>query len=74
MDLIYTNENREDVGVLFGYSFDLAFGIDENDFECKLSVEKLREASEPDNSTNAVAGFAVVGLAIVGTSFKTATA
>lgn len=33
MDLIYTNSNFEDVGVLSDYSFDLAFGADENDFE-----------------------------------------
>lgn len=36
MDLIYTNANREDVGVMMGYAFDLAFGTDENDFECKI--------------------------------------
>lgn len=36
MDLIYTKASREDVGVLMGYAFDLAFGADENDFECKI--------------------------------------
>ena len=36
MDLIYTNAAKEDVGVLFDYEFDLAFGVDENDFECKV--------------------------------------
>lgn len=34
MDLIFTNKNREDVGVLHNYEFDLAFGTDENNFEC----------------------------------------
>lgn len=72
MDLIYTNENREDIGVLFDYSFDLAFGIDENDFECKLPLRKLQETSTPDNSANAVVGLAVVGLAITGMSLKVA--
>lgn len=38
MDLIYTNEQREDLGVLFDYSFDLAFGSSENDFELKTST------------------------------------
>ena len=38
MDLIYTNKNREDVGVLKDYTFDLAFGTDENDFELTLDV------------------------------------
>lgn len=36
MDLIYTNKNKEDVGVLHDYEFDLAFGADENDFECEI--------------------------------------
>lgn len=36
MDLIYTNANFEDVGVFHDYSFDLAFGTDENDFELKV--------------------------------------
>lgn len=33
MDLIYTNKDWEDEGVLKDYAFDLAFGADENDFE-----------------------------------------
>ena len=37
MDLIYMNSNREDVGVMKDFTFDLAFGKDENDFECKIS-------------------------------------
>lgn len=37
MDLIYMNQGREDVGVLLDYELDLAFGTDENTFECKVS-------------------------------------
>lgn len=33
VDLIYTDENRKDLGVLQEYSFDCAFGSDENSFE-----------------------------------------
>ena len=36
MDLIYMNGNMSDVGVLQDYEFDLAFGADENSFECKI--------------------------------------
>lgn len=36
MDLIYMNADKEDIGVLLDYTFDLAFGHDENDFECKI--------------------------------------
>lgn len=36
MDLIYMNSAKEDVGVLLDYTFDLAYGCDENDFECKI--------------------------------------
>lgn len=36
MDLIYMNADKEDVGVLPDYNFDLAFGLDENDFECRI--------------------------------------
>lgn len=38
MDLIYMNAAKEDLGVLKDYSLDLAFGSDENDFECKIPV------------------------------------
>lgn len=37
MDLIYMTPAKEDVGVLLDYTLDLAFGSDENDFECKIS-------------------------------------
>ena len=40
MDLIYMNSAKEDIGVLFDYQFDLAFGSDENDFQLKLSLNK----------------------------------
>lgn len=39
MDMIYTNAKREDLGVLHDYEMDLAFGADENDFECTVSVD-----------------------------------
>lgn len=38
MDLIYADKNKIDVGVLDNYSFDLAFGSDENDFEVTVST------------------------------------
>ena len=37
MDLIYMNGERKDLGVLKDFSLDLAFGIDENDFECTVA-------------------------------------
>lgn len=40
MDLIYTNVNREDIGILHDYVFDLAYGSDENNFELTVSTEK----------------------------------
>lgn len=40
MDLIYTNANRADVGVLSTYAFDLSFGASENDFEMTLGVNE----------------------------------
>ena len=36
MDLIYTNSKMEDIGVLQDYELDLAFGADENNFECRI--------------------------------------
>lgn len=39
MDLIYTDLQRDDVGVMTDYTFDLAFGSDENDFELTTHVE-----------------------------------
>lgn len=40
MDLIYTDENRIDKGVLSAYAFDLSFGKDENDFEVTLGAKE----------------------------------
>lgn len=39
MDLIFMNANKEDIGVLHDYELDLAFGEDENNFECKMSAK-----------------------------------
>lgn len=39
MDLIYTTQKREDIGVLHDFSLDLAFGSSENDFELTVSRE-----------------------------------
>ena len=36
MDLIYMNAGKEDIGVMKDYTLDLAFGADENDFECQI--------------------------------------
>lgn len=38
MDLIYTDANRVDLGVLLDYELDLAFGADENNFECRIQT------------------------------------
>jgi hypothetical protein len=38
MDLIYMNASKEDVGVLMDYELDLAFGADENNFECRIQA------------------------------------
>ena len=40
MDLIYTDKNRRDVGVLKDYILDLAFGVDENDFELTINLNQ----------------------------------
>lgn len=42
MDLIYADETRKDIGELTGYTLDLAFGEDENDFRCQVSMENHR--------------------------------
>lgn len=38
MDLIYANRNKEDIGVMKNYTFDLAYGADENDFELTTNI------------------------------------
>ncbi len=40
MDLIYTDANRADQGVLKTHAFDLSFGKDENDFELVLGADE----------------------------------
>lgn len=42
MDLIYTNANRIDQGVLPPYSFDLSFGATENDFEVTIGAGEIK--------------------------------
>ena len=41
MDLIYTNANGVDLGVLSAYAFDLSFGASENDFEIIACNEEV---------------------------------
>lgn len=38
MDLVYANRERQDIGVLRSPELDLAFGSEENDFECKIPL------------------------------------
>lgn len=40
MDLIFTNANREDQGVLSAYEFDMSFGATENDYEIILGAKE----------------------------------
>lgn len=40
MELIYADEDRNDIDVLENYILDVAFGRDENDFELILNLEK----------------------------------
>ena len=40
MDLIYTDANRKDQGILTAYAFDLSFGAAENDFEMTLGANE----------------------------------
>ncbi|MGN1299964.1 MAG: hypothetical protein ACI4VC_01265 [Clostridia bacterium] len=39
MDLIYADENKVDIGVLSRFTFDLAFGKDENDFSLEMELD-----------------------------------
>ena len=39
MDLIYTNANGVDQGILVTHSFDLSFGVSENDFEVTVASD-----------------------------------
>lgn len=38
MDLIYATDEKEDVGVMQNFTFDLAFGVDENNFELTVNT------------------------------------
>lgn len=40
MDLIYTDKNRKDIGVLSDYELDEAFGKNENNFSLKISLSE----------------------------------
>lgn len=40
MDLIYANENKEDIGVLKFYKLDMAYGSSENNFELELNLSE----------------------------------
>lgn len=40
MDLIYTNADLEDVGVIIDAITDIALGADENDFECGVALNR----------------------------------
>lgn len=40
MDLIYTDASGKDIGILNDYTFDLAYGRDENSFELEMSLSK----------------------------------
>ena len=46
MDLIYMNSSKEEIGVMMNYELDLAFGEDENDFECRIASNA--HCCEPD--------------------------
>lgn len=40
MDLIYADENGIDLGVILEYTFDMAFGRDENDFSITIDINE----------------------------------
>lgn len=52
MDLIYTNASGVDQGVLEAYDLDMAFGVDENNFEC--TVDSSDHCCEPGSKIYAV--------------------
>ena len=47
MDLIYTNKNKEDMGIIQDFSLDMAYGNDENNFELQkfFSNDELENGS-----------------------------
>ena len=38
MDLIYANASKEDIGILQFYKLDMAYGVDENNFELEINL------------------------------------
>ena len=42
MDLIYTNSERADIGVLSAYAFDLSYGASENNFEMVIGTAEAK--------------------------------
>ena len=42
-DLVYTDRDGIELGVLSAYTLDMAWGIDENDFELKMSLQPVLE-------------------------------
>ena len=38
MDLIYTDSTGKDIGIMEAYTFDMAYGADENNFECTVDA------------------------------------
>lgn len=38
MDMIYATDQKEDIGVMKNFTFDLAFGVDENNFELTVNT------------------------------------
>ena len=47
MDLIYTNKNKEDMGIIQDFSLDMAYGNDENNFE----LQKFFSNDEVENGS-----------------------
>ena len=39
MELIYADKDRNDIGILHDYDFDLAYGVDENNFELTIDLK-----------------------------------
>ena len=39
MDLIYADETKKDIGVMMAYTLDMAYGEDENNFECVVDSQ-----------------------------------
>ena len=76
MDLIYTNKERIDQGVLTAYAFDLSFGAEENDFELTLGkvnfIQKAGGGGAEDRILS-ICGAVVCGEAYCGYTTDTTT-